>query len=147
MRRLAILPLVVTAMLSSCTRLRPARELSIADSPDSSRRAVAIAVENPGGALGSTTIEVRVGIPGAVDETSRDGLLVWRSADIAPIWMFWLDDSTLEVLVRPSASHRFDTIRSSRGPRFRVVTRVLEGSAKGDLCRSESFEELNTLPL
>src|SRR5262245_44764990 len=72
-------------------------------SPNGRWMAYLYSSEGPGGALADTTFTISIG---EIDDLRKPWQLetrVWSADDMSPLYFFWLDDSTIEVLYPPSS--------------------------------------------
>lgn len=68
---------------------------------------------------------------------------VWRSNAVPPLYVFWTDDSHLEVLIQREWSSRFSGIRTKGHDGVEVTTRIVRSTQKDALFS----EELETFPV
>jgi hypothetical protein len=126
--RTALMSMVLLALgMAACGKTEV---LSVVESPEGRNKFLLIAREPFGGALSpaiSYWVEVRAGDQNSLPE--RIGTVVWRSEGIEPLYVFWIDDHELEVVLRPGTAAS-EGVLDGVVQGMTVTTRVPDSTAK-----------------
>lgn len=128
-------------LLSGCSERRDTWRLK---SPSGQQTAYVV-LQLGGGATVGSIFEVIVTGPGEQFTLRGKTPLVWKSYEVPVKYVFWRDESTIEILVSSLDRKHFDTIGAARGGRLRIVTTVLNGTSKENVLQSSTELDVHAL--
>lgn len=139
MRARVPLALALIYVLTGCRVLETkVRTISGVPSPDGTKVAFLFREEPPGGALIDDSFVVSIKDAGDLTNAWEGGEVVWSAEELWPLYLLWVDDHSLEVLLSPGTKDMKAVRTPSR--HYSVTTRILRTTLKSEVAGPQATE-------
>lgn len=126
---------------AACGRFVEIKSLVLAGVPSPGGKLMAYSYQTEpwGGPLADYSYRISILPSDSFAKPWERGEIVWAGGELEPLYFFWVDDHSLEVLLRPGTKN-LKTV-STPSENYTVTTRVLQSTRKSDIVGSPGVAE------